>query len=89
MVKRHGGLIELGIAGDLITSERFVVLTNVALPVTKGAAQLCGPSGPAPPSLSHRESAIWRWSAGLLEFEETKLLSDMRKLPKIWEDLPF
>jgi RNase H-fold protein (predicted Holliday junction resolvase) len=40
VVKRHGGLIELGIAGALIASERFVVLTNVALPVTKGAAQL-------------------------------------------------
>jgi len=40
VVKRHGGLIELGIAGALITSDRFVVLTNVALPVTKGAAQL-------------------------------------------------
>lgn len=40
VVKRHGGLIELGIAGALITSDRFVVLSNVALPVTKGAAQL-------------------------------------------------
>ncbi|MBS0248400.1 MAG: hypothetical protein JSR61_17430 [Proteobacteria bacterium] len=40
VVKRHGGLIELGIAGALIQSDRFVVLTNVALPVTKGAAQL-------------------------------------------------
>ena len=40
VVKRHGGLIELGIAGALIASDRFVVLTNVTLPVTKGAAQL-------------------------------------------------
>jgi hypothetical protein len=39
-VKRHGGLIELGIAGALIASDRYVVLTNVTLPVTKAAAQL-------------------------------------------------
>lgn len=32
VVKRHGGLIELGIAGALIASERFVVLTNVCAP---------------------------------------------------------
>jgi hypothetical protein len=40
VVKRHGGLIELGIAGALKASDRFVVLTNVSLPLTKGAAQL-------------------------------------------------
>ncbi len=39
-VKRHGGLIELGIAGALIASDRYVVLTNVTLPVTKAAGQL-------------------------------------------------
>jgi hypothetical protein len=40
VVKRHGGLIEMGIAGALKASDRFIVLTNVALPVTKGAVQL-------------------------------------------------
>jgi hypothetical protein len=40
VVKRHGGLIELGIAGALKASDRFIVLTNVSLPLTKGAAQL-------------------------------------------------
>jgi hypothetical protein len=40
VVKRHGGLIEMGIAGALKASDRFIVLTNVGLPVTKGAAQL-------------------------------------------------
>jgi hypothetical protein len=40
VVKRHGSLIEMGIAGALIASDRFIVLTNVALPLTKGATQL-------------------------------------------------
>ncbi|MCK9909312.1 hypothetical protein MXD81_09235, partial [Microbacteriaceae bacterium K1510] len=40
VVKRHGGLIEMGIAGALKASDRFIVLTNVPLPVTKAAAQL-------------------------------------------------
>jgi hypothetical protein len=40
VVKRHGGLIELGIAGALVASDRYLVLTNVTLPVTKAAAQL-------------------------------------------------
>jgi hypothetical protein len=40
VVKRHGGLIEMGIAGALKASDRFIVLTNVPLPLTKGAAQL-------------------------------------------------
>ncbi len=40
VVKRHGSLIEMGIAGALIASDRFIVLTNVALPLTKGAIQL-------------------------------------------------
>jgi hypothetical protein len=40
VVKRHGGLIEMGIAGALMASDRFIVITNVALPLTKGAAQL-------------------------------------------------
>jgi hypothetical protein len=40
VVKRHGGLIEMGIAGALQASDRFIVLTNVPLPLTKGAAQL-------------------------------------------------
>lgn len=40
VVKRHGGLIELGIAGALIASDRFVVLLHVDLPLTKGAQQL-------------------------------------------------
>ncbi|MCK9913328.1 hypothetical protein MXD81_29520 [Microbacteriaceae bacterium K1510] len=40
VVKRHGGLIEMGIAGALLASDRFIVLTNVALPLTKGAIQL-------------------------------------------------
>ena len=40
VVKRHGALIELGIAGALKANDRFIVLTNVPLPLTKGAAQL-------------------------------------------------
>lgn len=40
VVKRHGGLIELSLAGALTASDRFIVLTNVALPLTKGAIQL-------------------------------------------------
>jgi hypothetical protein len=40
VVKRHGTLIEMGIAGALVASDRFIVLTNVALPLIKGATQL-------------------------------------------------
>ncbi len=40
VVKRHGGLLEASIAGALMVSERFDVLTNVTLPLTKGAQQL-------------------------------------------------
>jgi hypothetical protein len=40
VVKRHGTLIELAVAGALKASDRFIVLTNVSLPLTKGAAQL-------------------------------------------------
>jgi len=40
VVKRHGGLIELGIAGALRVSDRFVLLPNVAIPLTKAALQL-------------------------------------------------
>lgn len=40
VVKRHGTLIEMGIAGALASSDRFTVLTNVSLPLTKGATQL-------------------------------------------------
>jgi hypothetical protein len=40
VVKRHGGLIEMGIAGALVASDRFIVLPKVALPLTKAALQL-------------------------------------------------
>jgi hypothetical protein len=40
VVKRHGGLIEMGIAGALTNSDRFIVLPNVSLPLTKAALQL-------------------------------------------------
>src|SRR5664280_1731621 len=40
VIKRHGPLIEMGIAGALTTSDRYIVMTNVGLPVTKGAVQL-------------------------------------------------
>ena len=40
VVKRHGALIEMGIAGALRVSDRFVVLPNVAIPLTKAALQL-------------------------------------------------
>jgi hypothetical protein len=40
VVKRHGRLIEMGIAGALIASDRFIVVPNAELPLTKGAAQL-------------------------------------------------
>ena len=40
VVKRHGGLIEMGIAGALVASDRFAVLPNVAIPLTKAALQL-------------------------------------------------
>ena len=40
VVKRHGTLIELGIAGALVASDRFIVLPNVAIPLTKAALQL-------------------------------------------------
>jgi hypothetical protein len=40
VVKRHGTLIELGIAGALVAGERFIVLPNVAIPLTKAALQL-------------------------------------------------
>ncbi len=40
VVKRHGGLIEIGIAGALVASDRFIVLPKVALPFTKAALQL-------------------------------------------------
>ena len=40
VVKRHGTLIELGVAGALVASDRFIVLPNVAIPLTKAALQL-------------------------------------------------
>ena len=40
VVKRHGTLIELGVAGALVAGERFIVLPNVAIPLTKAALQL-------------------------------------------------
>ena len=40
VVKRHGGLIEMGIAGALVASDRFIVLPKVTLPLTKAALQL-------------------------------------------------
>jgi hypothetical protein len=40
VVKRHGSLIELGITGALLASDRFIVLPSVAIPLTKAALQL-------------------------------------------------
>ena len=40
VVKRHGKLIEMGIAGALAMTDRFIVLTNENIPLTKGAKQL-------------------------------------------------
>lgn len=40
VVKRHGKLIEMGIAGALAMNDRFIVLTNENIPLTKGAKQL-------------------------------------------------
>lgn len=40
VVKRHGKLIEMGIAGALTMNDRFIVLTNENIPLTKGAKQL-------------------------------------------------
>jgi len=40
VVKRHGKLIEMAIAGALVASDRFIVVPNAELPLTKGAAQL-------------------------------------------------
>ena len=40
VVKRHGALIEMGIAGALTNSDRFIVLPKVSLPLTKAALQL-------------------------------------------------
>ena len=40
VVKRHGKLIELAIAGALAMTDRFIVLTNENIPLTKGAKQL-------------------------------------------------
>lgn len=40
VVKRHGALIELGVGGALVASDRFIVLPNVTIPLTKAATQL-------------------------------------------------
>jgi hypothetical protein len=40
VVKRHGPLIEMGIAAALVASERYVVLPHVSVPLTKTAGQL-------------------------------------------------
>ena len=39
-IKRHGLLVQTGIGDALKSSDRFIVLTNVSLPLTKGAKQL-------------------------------------------------
>ena len=46
VVKRHGPLLETGIADALKASDRFIVLTNVSLPLTKGAKQLLAARNP-------------------------------------------
>ena len=46
VVKRHGLLLETAIAEALKASDRFIVLTNVSLPLTKGAKQLLAARNP-------------------------------------------
>src|SRR5665213_210482 len=56
--------------------------------ISKGASSgidpSCGPQGPAPPSLSHLESDIWRCSE---ESEGSDFLSGMKKLSETREEV--
>ena len=46
VIKRHGLLLEMGLAAALKASDRFIVLTGVSLPLTKGAKQLLAARNP-------------------------------------------